>query len=276
MSQRNSQQSKASARERLRVERERQAKKEKTRRQLTVAGGVVVVLAIAAGIAVAVSNHHSGGGSSTSSANAASWTKAAKKPLVKPANSSGTNGSRIVIGNASAAHTLQVYEDMRCPICAQFEQTSGQQVQQGAKDGTYKIQYTMGDFIDSNDPGTGSKNALAALGAALNVSKDAFVQYHTLLYSKNVHPDETKDSFGDNAFLLKQAQKVPALKNNTKFETAVKKGTYQKWALDMADQFNKDGINSTPTVKLDGKDIQNVASMTPQQFEAAVKSAIGG
>jgi protein-disulfide isomerase len=280
MSQRNSQQSKASARERLRIERERQAKKEKTRRQLTVAGGVVVVLAIAAGIAVAVNNHSSGGGSSSSSTDSAAWTKAAKEPLVKPANSSGPNGSRIVIGNASAKHTLEVYEDMRCPICAQFEQTSGQQVQQGAKDGTYKIQYTMGDFLDSGaSPGNGSKNALAALGAALNVSKDAFVQYHTLLYSKDVHPDETKDTFADNSFLLKQAQKVPALKNNTTFETAVKKGTYRKWALDMADQFNKDGITATPTVKVDGghaKSFENAAGMTPQQFKATVQGIIGG
>ena len=50
MSKRNSAEAKRAARERLRAEREKQAKRERIRRQLTVAGAVVVVLAIAGGI----------------------------------------------------------------------------------------------------------------------------------------------------------------------------------------------------------------------------------
>lgn len=46
MSARNSKTSKAAARERLREERERQARKDKVRRQFVVAGSAVVVLAI--------------------------------------------------------------------------------------------------------------------------------------------------------------------------------------------------------------------------------------
>ena len=49
-------------------------------------------------------------------------------------------------------------------------------------------------FLDRNLKGEGSKNALSALGAALNVSPEAFVDYKTALYSKEYHPAETTDS----------------------------------------------------------------------------------
>jgi protein-disulfide isomerase len=263
MSSRNSKTAKAAARERLRIQREKEAKRAKIRRQVMVGVGIVVVLGAAAGIAVAVNQ-----------ANKPSyWSAAAKKPLVKPAHSSGTNGSSIVIGDASNKHVLKVYEDLRCPVCAAFEQQSGNEVQALAKSGKYQISYTMGDFID-NRGGNGSKNALSALGAALNVSTDAFVQYHQVLYSKAVHPDETTDVFGSDANLIKYAQQVPALKNNKAFEAAVKDGTYDKWALTMAAQFNSDGITQTPTVKLDGKNIDGVQAMTNGQFTSKINELL--
>jgi protein-disulfide isomerase len=263
MSSRNSKTAKAAARERLRAQREKEAKRAKIRRQVTVAVGIVVVLGAAAGIAVAVNQSNKPG----------YWAEAAKKPLVKPAHSSGTNGTSIVVGDASNKHVLKVYEDLRCPVCAAFEQQSGDEVQALAKDGKYQISYTMGDFIDDRG-GNGSKNALSALGAALNVSTDAFVQYHKVLYSKAVHPDETKDDFGSDATLLKAAQQVPALKNNKAFETAVKDGTYDKWALTMAKQFDADGITATPTVKLDGKPVDNVQAMTGGQFTSTINGLL--
>ncbi|MDX3356776.1 thioredoxin domain-containing protein [Streptomyces sp. ME01-24h] len=266
MSKRNSQAAKNAARERLRAERERQARRDRLRRQLVVGGSVLGVLALGAGIAVAVVKMNA----------PTYWEKAADKPLVKPANSEGKNGTSIVIGDENAKHTLKVYEDMRCPVCAQFEQTSGETVQKDAKDGKYKISYTMGAFLDGAlGQGQGSKKALSALGAALNVSKDAFVEYHTLLYSKDVHPEETKDDFGSADKLIDLAQKVDALKGNKTFENAVRNGTYDKWALAMDQQFTDDSIQGTPTVKLDGKTIDSVQTMTADQFTAAVDQIIG-
>ncbi|WP_329370454.1 DsbA family protein [Streptomyces sp. NBC_00669] len=260
MSTRNSKQSKAAARERLRLEREKEAKRAKVRRQIIVAAGVVVVLAAAGGIAVAVNNANKPG----------YWDAAAKKPLVKPANTSGTDGTVIVIGDKSNKNVVKEYEDLRCPICAAYEQEAGDAVLQGAKDGKYQIDYTFGTFLDDGaSPGQGSKRALSAVGAALNVSTDAFEQYHKLLYSKAYHPDENTDKFKDTAYLLKIADKVPALKGNTKFSDAVKKGTFDKWALTMSKAFNKSGVNSTPTVKVNGK-----AVSVPGMPSATVVSSI--
>ncbi|MFD9208819.1 thioredoxin domain-containing protein [Streptomyces sioyaensis] len=250
MSNRNNQANKQAARERLRAERARQAKKEKVRRQLVVGGAIVGVLAIAGGIGVAFASM--GGDSGSSVASGDEWGKAEKAKLVKPANSSGANGTTVVIGKPDAKNTLNLFEDPRCPGCANFEQKVGETVEKDIKDGKYKASYHLGTFLDANLRGTGSKNALSALGAALNVSPDAFLKYKFALYSKQYHPDETgPDKFADDGYLLKVADTIPALKGNAAFRKNVTSGTYNRWAMEMSKAFNSDkDVTSTPTIKL--------------------------
>ncbi|MGW1195357.1 thioredoxin domain-containing protein [Streptomyces sp. NPDC002536] len=281
MSNRNNWENKQSARERLRAERERQAKKDRTKRQFVVGGAIVGVLAIAGGIGYAATQLGDSGASKKSTSTA--WEAAAKKTLVKPANTAGDNGTEVVIGNKDAKHTLEVYQDMRCPICSVFEQNVGGQVEKDVKDGKFKAQYHIGTFLDRNPQiaGTGSKNALSALGAALNVSPEAFQAYNKALYAKANHPDETKDDYSKDDALLKVAQQVPALKGNADFEKNLKDHTFDKWALQMSDEFDshKD-VTGTPTIKLDGKKLSvdtpngKGVPMTPEQFTSAVDAQL--
>ena len=273
MSNRNNQENKKAARERLRAERERQAKRERVRRQLFVGGAVVAVLAIAGGIGYAVTNMDSDNPSEK-------WkTAAEKKTLVKPANTTGAQGTTVVIGDQKAKNTLHVYEDMRCPVCAQFEQFTGKTVVKDIKDGTFKAQFTMGAFLDDNKgiTGAGSKNALSALGAALNVSPDAFLDYKSALYSAKNHPDETKDTFSDDQKLISIAQQVKELKGDKSFEKAVENGTYDRWALAMVKTFqNTKDVTGTPTFKLNGKKLETNGNppMTPDQFTSLVRQGL--
>jgi protein-disulfide isomerase len=273
MSNRNSQQNKQAARERLRAERERQAKKDRMRRQLFVGGAVVAVLAIAGGIGYAVTNMNSDDANQK-------WRAAAeKKTFAKPANATGPQGTTVVIGDKKAKNTLHVYEDMRCPVCAQFEKYTGPTVLKDLKDGTYKAQFTMGTFLDDNkqQPGAGSKNALSALGAALNVSPQAFLDYKEALYAPKNHPKETDDAFANDQKLIDVAQQVKELKGNTAFEKAVKNGTYDRWALAMSKTFNdtKD-VTGTPSFKMNGKKLEVGGNppMTPDQFTPLVKKEL--
>ncbi|MEW2399090.1 DsbA family protein [Streptomyces sp. NPDC046862] len=261
MSKRNSQEAKRAARERLREERERQAKRAKVRRQLIVAGSMVAVLAIAGGVGYAVVQNNKPTG----------WDKAAAAKVVAPANTSGKNGTTIVIGDSTSKNTIHLFEDPRCPACAQFEQTVGETVNKGMQDGTYKLSFTLGTFLDGNLGGEGSKNALSALGAALNVSTDAFLQYKTALYSTKYHPEETTDEFSKDSYLIKVANTVDALKNNKTFQNAVEKGTYDAWAMKMSKSFDDDGVKSTPTIKINNKTIENPSTVA--QWETALKDA---
>ncbi|MZD03843.1 thioredoxin domain-containing protein [Streptomyces sp. SID5785] len=272
MSKRNSQQAKTAARERLRVERERQAKKDKAKRQAIVATSIVAVLAVAGGVGYLVMQNNKPG----------QWEAAKDKSLVAPKNTSGKNNTTVTLGKDSAKKTLKVYEDARCPVCASFEQTVGPTVKKDLDAGKYKIQFIGATFLDNNLQGEGSKNALSALGAALNVSKDAFLEYKEALYSTKFHPEETDDKFKDDAYLLKVADTVPELKNDKTFEKDVKSGTFDKWALEMSDLFdkNKDGVQGTPSFvmngkKLTGSDGEN-APMTVADYNTAIDKALKG
>ncbi|MFK4147568.1 thioredoxin domain-containing protein [Streptomyces sp. NPDC004065] len=272
MSKRNSQTAKTAARERLRAEREREARRAKTRRQLIVAASVVAVLAAAGGIGYAVVQANKPG----------HWEAAKDQKVVAPANTTGTDGTTVVLGKSTAAKTLKIYEDPRCPICAQFEQAVGATVKKDIDSGKYKLQFVGGTFIDGHDNGEGSKNAMSALGAALNVSPEAFVEYKAALYSAKWHPEETEDKFKDDAYLIKIADTVPALKNNTKFQTAVKNGTYDAWAMAMSGTFdnNKDGVTGTPSLVMNGKVLTVPGTknppMTVEQYNSVVGAALKG
>ncbi len=199
------------------------------------------------------------------------------KNVTAPKNTSGTDGTTVVIGKSTAKKTLELYEDSRCPVCAQFEQTVGETVHKDVDAGKYKVKYIGATFIDSNG-GEGSKNALSALGAALNVSPEAFLDYKYALYSAKYHPEETDDKFKDDSYLIKVADTVDALKGNDAFQKNVKDGTYDAWAMKMSATFDKSGVEGTPTLKMNGKaltasDNKN-APMTVADFNTAITAAL--
>ncbi|CAM5237478.1 hypothetical protein SGRI78S_00008 [Streptomyces griseus subsp. griseus] len=114
MSKRNTQANKAAARERLRAEREAQAKKDKTRKQLVVAVSVVAALAVVGDISYGVMQLNKPD----------AWESAAHaKNVTAPKNTSGDDGTTVVIGESGAKKTL-VYEDSRCPVCATSSRAS--------------------------------------------------------------------------------------------------------------------------------------------------------
>ncbi|MFI2409575.1 DsbA family protein [Streptomyces sp. NPDC018947] len=262
MSKRNSQAAKTAARERLREERERQAKRDKVKRQAVVAGSIVGVLAIAGGIGYFVVQNSKPTG----------WEKAAEAKVVAPANTSGKDGTTVVLGESKSDNVVHLYEDPRCPACASLEQNLGETINKGMKDGDYKLSFTIGTFLDGNLSGEGSKNALSALGAALNVGPDAFLDYKSALFSSEFHPAETTDELAKDDYLIKVANTVDALKDNKKFQDAVKNGTYDAWAMRMSKSFdNAEGVDSTPTIKINDKVIQNPG--TAAEWQKSLKDA---
>ncbi|MFJ8693197.1 thioredoxin domain-containing protein [Streptomyces roseolilacinus] len=279
MSARNSKANKAAARERLREERERQAKRDKMRRQVTVGVSVLAALALAGGIGYAVVQ-----------ANKPSHWEAAKdvKDVKAPKNTTGENGTTVVIGKPTAKKTLQVFEDSRCPVCAIFEQQVGPVMEKDVEAGKYKLQYVGATFLDGDSMsenrigtnGEGSKSALSALGAALDVSPEAFMKFKAAMYSTKFHPEESKDELAKDEYLLKIADTVPELKDNKEFEKNVEEGTFDAWALKMSLTFDKSGVTGTPSLKMDGKPVTDAngknAPMTAAEFTAAMDKALKG
>ncbi|ONK15043.1 thioredoxin domain-containing protein [Streptomyces sp. MP131-18] len=273
MSKRNTSVAKREARERLRAERERQARREKVRRQAIVGGSALALLAVAGGIGVAVANmgddadNTDWGAVRTQIEDGGSGEFAADAP----ANTSGEDGLTIRIGEDDAANTLTLFEDPRCPACANFEQNIGDSVRAGIDDGTFAVEYVFGSFLDDRLGGSGSKNALNALGAALDVSPSAFLDLQAALYSEEFHPAESSDAFADDERLIEIAQEVPELEGNADFESAVTDSAFAVWALQMSDKFDAaPDVSGTPTLKYNDEVVD--VPKTPEDFAAVIEA----
>ncbi|WP_049578872.1 thioredoxin domain-containing protein [Streptomyces sp. SBT349] len=273
MSKRNSPEAKRAARERLKAERDRQTRRATIRRRLIVTGSAVAVLAGAGGIGMAVATM--GGGDDDTDWGAVQSQVdnggGGEFPTAAPDHASGEDGLTVRVGEEDAANTLTLYEDARCPACADFEQSLGTTVREGLENGDYAVEYVFGTFLDGNLGGSGSKNALGALGAALDISPEAFLDYHDALYSADFHPPESDDEFGDDERLIAIAQEVPELAGNQEFEDAVNEDTFAVWALQMSQKFQADpDVEGTPTLKFNGEVIERPAS--PEDFAAVIEA----
>ncbi|GAA2599002.1 thioredoxin domain-containing protein [Streptomyces axinellae] len=243
MSQKNSE-VKRSARERLRVEQERQKTSEKRRRTLKVGAVVVGVLVVAAVVGVTVASQTGGG------------------------EADGQSAKPISVGRASAPAKLTVYEDFRCPACGQFENTYRGTVKSLEKAGKLKADYHLVTLIDGNMGGSGSREAANAAACARDEGK--FSQYHDVLYQNQ--PAEQDDTFASTKRLFQLAGKVQGL-DSAAFRKCVTTGKHDKWVKRSNDDFRASKHQATPTVLLDGKDVYGDQSnpLTPDKLKQMVE-----
>lgn len=174
------------------------------------------------------------------------------------------DGTTITVGDPAAPHTVSVYEDPRCPVCARFEKANGAKLTALATAGRVRVQYTLASFLDDNLGGGGSKRAVNALRAA--VAENRFAPLHALVYARQ--PAESQDGF-TVPFLLQLAGQVQGLRTPA-FDAAVRGQTYASFVSGSEHAFVSSGVQGTPTVSIDGKRLTGDV-LTPAGFEAALK-----
>lgn len=248
---------KRSARERLQVQREKDKARAKRKRALIVGAGVAAVLVIAAVIGVVASDGGDGGGTEATA----------------PAGATGTDGLVIPSGASDAPSILTIYEDFRCPACASFEKTYRDTIHSLQDSGQLKVDYRLVTIIDGNLGGTGSLSAGNAAACAQDQNK--FRAYHDVLYDNQ--PEETSDKFARKSYLLELAEKVPGLKTAA-FTSCVNDGTHDAWVKESNSAFATSGLNSTPTVLLNGTNIYADTNdpLTPDKLKQKVTEANKG
>lgn len=232
-------QGKRAARDRLVQQRERQKARERRRRMLIVGGGLVGVLALAAVVGVIAANTGDNGSKSKTAG-----------PAVAPSGATGKDSLAIQVGADNAPSTLAIWEDFRCPVCAQFENAFRDTIHQLEKTGQIKVEYHLATIIDGNLGGSGSLRAANAAACAQDVGK--FSAYHDVLYRNQ--PQESVDAFADNAKLIKLAGKVPGL-DTAAFRGCVEDGKHDSWVQKSNTAFLKGGFEGTPTALLNGESI---------------------
>jgi protein-disulfide isomerase len=180
----------------------------------------------------------------------------------------GTGGGILVDPAAANAKvpTVDVYADFQCPVCGNFEKAFGPTLTKMAKAAQIKYVVHMMTFLDANLGNDASKRSTNAAACAADAGK--FAEYHSAVFA--AQPAKEGDGY-TNAQLTEFAQTAgitgPAL---TTWQKCTDSGQHNQYVADVADASGRAGINQTPTVKLNGKDVK---LSTPEALVTEIKAA---
>ena len=216
--------------ERARAEAEERRKKAKRKEQLTRFGLIGAVLLRVVGGYFLITNLGS------------------DKPDTAPAGASGDYG--MVVGDADAPKSIVIYEDFLCPFCGQLEQTVGDQLDAAVEAGEVNVEYRPLPFLERiSDYSPESANAFAVV---LNESGPEVAKaFHDLLFDNQPSeqgPFPSKDDLVDLA--------VEAGATEADVRPGIEDMSFEGWVNAAGDAASKAGVNSTPTVFVDGEKVE--------------------
>ncbi|MBD8868851.1 DsbA family protein [Nocardioides donggukensis] len=163
-----------------------------------------------------------------------------------------TDGYGVVVGEASAPTTVQVYEDFLCPVCGVFEEATAEQLAEAVDAGRIRVDYRMVAFLDgqsSDDYSTRAANAAAVVLDA--AGPEVFREFHDALFAEQ--PAEGGAGLSDDR-LVELAVEAGAE------EDAVRPGiedrAFEQWTRNATDAMSQAGVRGTPTVFVDGEQVE--------------------
>jgi protein-disulfide isomerase len=238
--------------QRLRAERAAAALKEKQRqerrRQVLTIGGVVaaIVLIVVGGFVV----------------------NSMRDPSKDVAGAAPDIGSSygLTVGSDSAPHKVVVYEDFLCPICGEFEKAGHTQLEQLADAGKVQIEYRPFVLLSRLGPYSARSTMIWSL-VLQQAGDDAALKYHDLLFANQPSEEGPFTSKDDLIALAGQAGA-----DVDKLTSAVDDNEGIDWPVDATRAAGKAGVNSTPTVILDGQPFTNWR--TPDDLAANLVKAV--
>lgn len=160
------------------------------------------------------------------------------------------DGFGVVVGDPEAPDTVTIYEDLQCPACASLETQVGEQVAAAIAEGRIRVDYRMVSFLDRASTNDYSSRAMNALLVVLEeAGPDAFLKLHDDLYANQ--PGEGGAGFEDDE-LIDRAVQAGAVEADIR--PGIEDKVYDQWIKNATDQMSKDGVNATPTIRINGED----------------------
>ena len=155
---------------------------------------------------------------------------------------------------------IDIYEDFQCPVCAQFEQLNGDYIESLIADRKATVVYHTLSFL-------GAESVGAANAAACAADEGKFLDYHRLLYMNQ--KAENSGAWTNSVFVnVGQTAGI----TSQKFSSCVNNGDYLGWVTNVAAAGAKANVNATPTVFINGKEIdRNGEYFDAAKFKAAVE-----
>ena len=180
-----------------------------------------------------------------------------------PATVSETDGYGIVL-NPESTPKIDVYVDYQCPACRMFEIINGGYLNEVIAQKKAKVVFHPMTFI-------GPESVLAANSAACAADENKFVDMNLALFQNQ---SESENSGKWSSEYLVELGKSIGITSGT-FETCVNDGKYIKWTSNVAAASAKADVNGTPTIFVNGKQLDRNTEYGDQaKFRAAL--AAGG
>jgi protein-disulfide isomerase len=144
-----------------------------------------------------------------------------------PASVSAEDGYAIVFNKElTDAPFIEIYEDFQCPACARFESISGEYIEEIITTKKAKVAF----------------HTLSFLGK--------FLQLHKTLFANQ--PSENSGAWTSSYF---STLGLGLGISSPEYDKCVSSNKYMGWVKNVAEEGAKRNINSTPTVLINGKEI---------------------
>jgi protein-disulfide isomerase len=180
-----------------------------------------------------------------------------------PATVSETDGYGIVL-NPESTPKIDVYVDYQCPACRMFEIINGGYLNEVIAQKKAKVVFHPMTFI-------GPESILAANSAACAADENKFVDMNLALFQNQ--SDSENSGKWSSEYLVELGKSI-GITSGT-FKTCVNDGKYIKWTSNVAAASAKANVNGTPTIFVNGKQLDRNTEYGDQaKFRAAL--AAGG
>ena len=180
-----------------------------------------------------------------------------------PAAVSEADGYGIVL-NPTATPTIDVWVDYQCPACRTFEVLNGGYLNEIIAQKKAKVVFHPLTFI-------GTESIIAANAAACAADENKFVDMNLALFQNQAGSENSGKWQGDVMLAIGESIGI----KSESFKQCVREGNYVKWTRNVTDASASKNVNSTPTIRINGKDLdRNTEYGDPVKFKAAL--AAGG
>jgi protein-disulfide isomerase len=180
-----------------------------------------------------------------------------------PAAVSEADGYGIVL-NPTATPTIDIWVDYQCPACRAFEVLNGGYINEIIAQKKAKVVFHPLTFI-------GAESIIAANAAACAADENKFVDMNLALFQNQASSENSGKWQGDAMLALGDSIGI----KSDSFKECVREGNYVKWTRNVTDASASKNVNSTPTIRINGKDLdRNTEYGDPVKFKAAL--AAGG
>lgn len=182
-----------------------------------------------------------------------------------PVPAAATENGAIRVGQPDAPATVRIVADMQCPVCKQFEADHSELLNQAVADGDAVIEYNIVGYLDRASSTEYSTRAANASYCVADSGTENYPKWLELMFRQQ--PPEGGAGLSDER-LIDIAHEAgytdPAV------DKCITDGTYKGYVAAMSDKsLNDDGIDGTPTVFVNGEQVELTGKQDGSGFDTA-------